>query len=41
MKRCTMLLCLPLFYWLPLAEPGEPRIAALSWEPAEHLLQLG
>lgn len=41
MKRCTMLLCLPLFCWLPMAEPAEPRIAALSWEPAEHLLQLG
>jgi iron complex transport system substrate-binding protein len=41
MKHGTMLLCLPLLCWLPLAEPAEPRIAALSWEPAEHLLQLG
>ncbi|MFK4075376.1 ABC transporter substrate-binding protein [Ectopseudomonas khazarica] len=41
MKRRTLLLCLPLLACSPLALSGEPRIAALSWEPAEHLLQLG
>lgn len=41
MTRHQILVCLTLYCWLAQSDAAEPRIAALSWEPAEHLLQLG
>jgi len=41
MKPSPVLACLALLCCLIPELPAEPRIAALSWEPTEHLLQLG